>query len=77
MADVQGKCVAVNKTAVINAKLEAGIYLLVYFFNSGGSSGAEPPFSIPNKEVKRTSAEDTIPVAERENRSLPEHRTSG
>lgn len=39
---------------------------------SGDGSAVVPPFPIPNREVKRCSADDTLPATERENRSLPE-----
>jgi len=34
-------------------------------------SDMEPPVPIPNTEVKRISADDSLPATERENRSRP------
>ena len=39
----------------------------------GPWSGMEPPFSIPNKEVKRASADDSVGATLRENTSGPGH----
>lgn len=39
--------------------------------NFGAMSDVEPPFSIPNKEVKRISADGTWSLMARESRSVP------
>ena len=40
-------------------------------FFPGDWSGVAPPLPIPNREVKRASADDSDPEAVRESRSLP------